>query len=68
MKMKTVARGSREFDRLYALRTVYVCEGEPACPFADDEAITNAREGCTRCTRVAIENDGSETHYRLLAH
>ena len=57
-----------DLERLKELHTVTVCAGPPHCAFEGSEAAQNAVDGCTICTRIAIDEDGNEIHYRLPAH
>ena len=59
---------SLDIEALKELTRVYVCAGPPLCSFEGDEAVRNAQDGCTLCTRIAFHPDGSETHYHLPAH
>lgn len=48
--------------------TIVVCAGPPLCLLKGDEAIENQEDGCPRCRRIIIHDDGTESEYRLLAH
>ncbi len=47
---------------------IIVCAGPPECPFTDDEAVENARNGCPLCKRTIYHADGSETEYQRKAN
>ena len=43
---------------------IIICDGPPLCPFEGDEAVQNQNDGCPRCHRIVIRDDGSETEIR----
>lgn len=47
---------------------VIVCAGPPDCLLQGDDAVRNAEQGCPRCRRIAIGDDGSETEYQKMSN
>lgn len=47
---------------------VIVCAGPPACMLQGDEAMQNQIDGCPRCRRIVVHEDGSETEYQAKAN
>lgn len=47
---------------------VVVCAGPPFCMLEGDEAVQNQIDGCPKCRRIIVGDDGTETEYQAKAN
>lgn len=43
---------------------VIVCAGPPDCMLQGDAAVQNQIDGCPKCRRIVIADDGSEAEHQ----